>query len=269
MGVRHNLKWALVWACVTTSGGVQAQTAGSYSPVNAAADPRGASKASQGYGTAPGTGSTWQGVGQSQGTYGQSQGTYGQSGYGRGYAPARAAQGSAAQGYAPRAQAQAYVLAPPVLPYHEGAAPPSGYVLNSHRNKGLMTGGGLTWGGAYAAGLVYAMGKSFDNGTGWLAAPLVGPWAAIGGRDFKCKSSNNVTQKEIDKCVDGALNEVTSITFLAMMGLVQAVGATLFFVGVGDTTREWVRADLAKVQVSADAGPVGDSAYGLNLSGRF
>jgi hypothetical protein len=146
--------------------------------------------------------------------------------------------------------------------------PPAGYVLNSHRNHGLMLGGGLTWLASYAGGLVYAMGNSFDNGSGWMAAPIAGPWAAIGGRDFKCKSSGNVTQREIDSCVEGALGEVTSITLLAMLGLVQAVGATLFFVGVGDTTEQWVRADLANIEVKVDAGPIG-SGHGLLLQGRF
>jgi len=132
-----------------------------------------------------------------------------------------------------------------------------------------MIGGGLTWAAAYGTGLVYAMGKSFDNGTGWLAAPIVGPWGAISGRDFKCESSQDVTQDQVDSCVDGALGEVTSITFLAMMGMVQAVGVTLFFVGVGDTTEQWLRADLADVQVGADTGPVGDSGYGFVLDGTF
>jgi hypothetical protein len=132
-----------------------------------------------------------------------------------------------------------------------------------------MIGGGLTWGAAYAMGLVYAMGKSFDNGTGWLAAPIVGPWGAISGREFKCESSQDVTQDQVDKCVDGALGEVTSITFLAMMGMVQAVGVTLFFVGVGDTTEQWLRADLADVEVRADTGQVGDSGYGFVLNGAF
>jgi hypothetical protein len=132
-----------------------------------------------------------------------------------------------------------------------------------------MTGGGLTFGAAYAGGLIYGIGKSFDNGTGWLAVPLIGPWVAITSRDFKCKSGSSVSQKEIDGCVNGALNEVTSITFLAMMGIGQVVGATLFFVGVGDRTDEWVRADIADVEVSADAGTMGDAGYGLRLRGAF
>jgi hypothetical protein len=173
----------------------------------------------------------------------------------------------APQSYA--ARPPTYVLAPPVLPYREGVETPNGYVLTSHRNQGLMIGGALVWAAAYGGGLIYAASHDFDNGTSWLAAPIVGPWAAISGRDFRCDSSNSPTQKEIDKCVDGALGEVTSITFLAVMGLVQAVGATLFFVGVGDMTKEWVRADLAGLEVEADAAPVGESGYGLRLRGAF
>jgi hypothetical protein len=131
-----------------------------------------------------------------------------------------------------------------------------------------MLGGGLTFGAAYGAGLAYALTKSFDNATGWLAVPILGPWAAIKGRSFRCKSDNNVSQKDVDDCIDGALDEVSAITFMAVTGLVQAVGATLFFVGVGDVSKEWVRADLAQVEVKADVGPVSDG-YGFKLTGRF
>ena len=141
-------------------------------------------------------------------------------------------------------------------------------MLEKRRNRSLMLGGGLTFGAAYAVGLIYALNKSFDNGTGWLAVPIIGPWGAIKGREFSCKSDNNVSQEDVDKCVDSALNEVSSITFLAVAGLVQAVGATLFFVGVGDMTEEWVRADLANVEVKADVGPMSDG-YGFTLSGHF
>lgn len=257
MGVWRSVKWSVACGTMVVTGSAGAQPGG-Y-PV----DPRGASKASpyqypqQAYPT--------QGSG---GTYYPTQPTAVRpvtpqppqpTRYGAPQAPLQAQ----------RPSAQTYVLAPPVLPYYEGVEPPEGYVLQSHRNHGLMIGGGLAWTAAYATGLVYAMGKSFDNGTSWLAAPLIGPWGAISGREFSCQSSQNVTQKEIDSCVDGALGEVTSITFLAMLGLVQAVGVTLFFAGVGDTTEQWLRADLADVEVSADAGSVGDSGYGFVLNGAF
>lgn len=261
MGVWRSVKWSVAWGCIIVTSSAAAQTGGYPT------DPRGASKA------AP---------------YQYPQQPYPAQNSGYGYNPVQppAARPVAPQPPQPpqpptrygapqpqfqqaRPKAHSYVLAPPVLPYYEGAEAPEGYVLDSHRNHGLMIGGGVTWAAAYGAGLVYAMGKSFDNGTGWLAVPLIGPWGAISGRDFRCQSSQNVTQKEIDTCVDGALSEITSITFLAMMGMVQAVGATLFFVGIGDTTERWLRADLADVEVSADTGQVGDSGYGLVLSGTF
>lgn len=263
MSASRSVKWALVGTCLTFAGLAGAQETGGY-PQRAYSDPRGASK-SQTYPQAPanprGSPSTWTSRPPVQQSYPPRT------------APERPAYPSSpgySSGYSnQQPRAQTYVLAPPVLPHREGVETPAGYVLMTHPNHGLMIGGGLTWGGAYAAGLVYAVSNSFDNGTGWLAAPLVGPWGAISSRRFKCKSSQNVTQKEIDKCVDGALGEVTSITFLAMVGLLQAVGTTLFFVGVGDKTHEWVRADLADVKVRADARQVGDSGYGLVLDGSF
>jgi len=267
MGDWRNVKWAVVWGSMLVTGSAAAQTGG-YP-----ADPRGASKG------------TYQSPQQSYPA--QNSGYYNQQqpAPARPVAPQPPQQPQRPQqpqqpqqpGYGarqaqyqqPRSGAQTYVLAPPLLPYYEGAEPPEGYVLQSHRNHGLMIGGGLTWAAAYATGLFYAAGKNFDNGTSWLAAPLIGPWGAIANREFQCKSSQNVTQKEIDKCVDGALGEVTNITFLAMLGMTQAVGLTLFFVGVGDTTEEWLRADLADVKVTPDAGPVGDSGYGFILNGAF
>ena len=263
MGVSHravcrSVKWAVIGTCAALAGPAWAQSAAS---TQGAADPRAASKApihpirpGPSYGQVPQSSTPTQGYRQAPTSYHQ---------------PSFPQPRRAATGYTPRQQPHAYILAPPVLPYREGVEPPQGYVLSAQRNGGLMTGGGLTWGAAYAGGLVYALSKGFDNGTGWLAAPIVGPWGAIGGRDFRCQSSQSVTQKEIDSCVDGALDEVTSITLLAMLGLVQAVGATLFFVGVGDKHQEWVRTDLAGVQLKADVGSVGDSAQGLKLAGQF
>lgn len=258
MGVWRSVKWAVVSGSLLLAGSAAAQTGG-Y-----AADPRAASKGSpqpypqQAY---PPQNPGW--------TTNPTPPAAPRPAALEPPQPTRYGAPPQAQYQAQRPRAQTYVLAPPVLPYYEGVEPPEGYVLQSHRNHGLMIGGGLTWVAAYGAGLIYAAGKNFDNGTGWLAAPLIGPWGAISGREFRCESSQNVTQKEIDTCVDGALSEVTSITFLAMMGMVQAVGVTLFFVGVGDTTEQWLRADLAEVEVSADAGQVGDSGYGLVLNGAF
>jgi len=253
MGVWRSVTWAVVSGSLLMSTSAGAQTGG-YP-----ADPRAASKGSSSQSPQPSY--------PPQAYYNQAQPAPAQPVPPP--APQQVTYGGTQTQYQQRPKPQSYVLAPPILPYYEGVEPPEGYVLQSRRNYGLMIGGGLTWTAAYGTGLVYAMGKSFDNGTGWLAAPLIGPWGAIANRDFRCESSQNVTQKEIDSCVDGALNEVTSITFLAMMGMVQAVGVTLFFVGVGDTTEEWLRADLANVEVSADTGPVGDSAYGLVVNGAF
>ena len=51
-----------------------------------------------------------------------------------------------------------------------------------------------------------------------------GPWAAIGGRTFKCKvpitvNDGATVQRELNKCVGQAFDEVTTVVFLTVDGL--------------------------------------------------
>jgi hypothetical protein len=72
-------------------------------------------------------------------------------------------------------------------------------------------------------------------------------------------------QRELNKCVGEALDEVTTVVFLTVDGLVQATGAVLFFVGLGSSYEELVRDDLPKAAVTMF--PEGGMA--LSLSGKF
>jgi hypothetical protein len=152
------------------------------------------------------------------------------------------------------------------LPYREGHPVPPGYRLEERRNKGLSTGGFVTFGLAYATGLGYAVANSFDEGTGWLALPLVGPWAAIGAQEIKCPSpsTNNVAGAKAagNECVEKALGGAERITFFTVDGLIQALGLTLTFVGMGIKTTELVRNDVAGVRLELKPRSVG-------LSGNF
>jgi hypothetical protein len=147
---------------------------------------------------------------------------------------------------------------------------PDGYRV-VQRSSGLVLGGGLTFLAGYAAGLGLAASKSFDNGLGYTAIPVAGPWAAIGARTFKCKVSVSINvdsatvQRELNKCVGEALDEVTTVVFLTVDGLVQATGAVLFLVGLGSSYEELVRDDLPKAAVTMF--PEGGMA--LSLSGKF
>lgn len=161
---------------------------------------------------------------------------------------------------------------PPLLPYKKGLPVPPGYRVVERSATGLMVGGGLTFLAAYAAGLGLAASQSFDNGTAYTAIPIVGPWAAIGGRSFSCKvpvtTSTTTTAKDVqralNKCVGQAFDEVTTVVFLTADGLIQATGAVLFFVGLGSGYEELVREDLPKTAVS-----VSRDGFSLSVSGNF
>lgn len=147
---------------------------------------------------------------------------------------------------------------------------PPGYRVVD-RSSGLVLGGALTFLAGYAAGLGLAASKSFENGTGYTAIPVVGPWAAIGARSFTCRVPISINvdgasvQRELNKCVGQALDEVTTVVFLTVDGLVQATGAVLFFVGLGSSYQELVREDLPKTAVRIL--PEGGAA--LSVSGSF
>jgi hypothetical protein len=98
----------------------------------------------------------------------------------------------------------------------------------------------------------------------------VGPWAAIGGRTFKCQApvtTNTVqgVQKAINGCVGTAFDEVTTVVFLTADGLVQAAGAVIFFVGLASGYEELVRTDIPKTSVYVSP----DGGMGFSVSGRF
>ena len=139
------------------------------------------------------------------------------------------------------------------------------------RSSGLVLGGGLTFLAAYLGSLGLAAGQGFGNGMGYTAIPVAGPWAAIGARTFSCKVPINVNvdgvtvQRELNKCVGQAFDEVTTVVFLTADGLVQATGAVLFFVGLGSGYQELVRDDLPKTAVTFF--PEGGAA--LSVSGKF
>jgi hypothetical protein len=179
-------------------------------------------------------------------------------------------------------------LLPPILPYRQGLPVPPGYRVVDRANTGLTIGGGVTFGVAYLAGLGLAAGQGFGNGTGYTAIPVAGPWAAIGGRTFKCQSNvpvgatapgrtfkcqSNVpvgataqsVQSAINKCVGTAFDEVTTVVFLTADGLVQATGAVLFFVGLASGYQELEREDLPLPSVAVLPG----GGMALSLHGSF
>jgi hypothetical protein len=160
---------------------------------------------------------------------------------------------------------------PPVAPYHKGLPVPPGYRVERRSATGLIAGGGLSLAGAYGAALVLGASQKFENGMGYVAIPVIGPWAAIGGRTFNCKTAvpANTTgadvQRTINKCVGTAYDEVTTVVFLTADGLIQATGIVLFLVGLASGYDELVRVDLPKTAIGVL--PEGGAAF--SVSGNF
>lgn len=154
---------------------------------------------------------------------------------------------------------------PPVLPYRPGYPIPPGYHAESRSASGFVVTGGITFGLAYVAAFGMALAQDFENGSGWLAVPLVGPWGAIGARSFECKAETDI--EEARECFDGAYKEATTIAVLAGDGVVQAIGAAIFIAGLTTRTHELVRNAEAGVNVSAS--PRLGGGFDLGLHGRF
>ena len=147
---------------------------------------------------------------------------------------------------------------PRELPYYEGEPKPPGYVLVERRRRGLVIGGALTLGIPYAISVSVAAGGQYDDSTGWLLAPVVGPWITAGRLDDDCS----------DDGLDFDCNDYAGArTLLAMDGLAQAAGAVMLVVGIAFPKRLWVRDYTTEVSIA----PVrlGRSGYGLGAVGSF
>ena len=108
--------------------------------------------------------------------------------------------------------------------------------------------------------------EGFENGTAWLAAPLIGPWGAIGSRKYECKSATQ-TVAEAKNCVRAAVGEVQLITVIAVDGLAQLATVVVMIAGALSSHDELVREDLVNVAVI----PPGDKRepWQFGLSGKF
>lgn len=150
-----------------------------------------------------------------------------------------------------------------LLPYRAGMAIPPGYHVEHRPAVGLIAGGLVTLGVAYGTALVFAATADGD-GRGWLAVPVIGPWAAIGARSYHCSNDPLLA----NKCISGAFSEVQTIAILSADAVVQAAGAVLFVVGLASGQDELVRSDLP-VSLRILPRAVGANGFGLGVDGRF
>lgn len=195
---------------------------------------------------------------------------YGQAGYGqhgyqsygqRGYQqPGYQQQGPAPQGYG----APSYQAGPIYLPYKDGGAVPAGYELQETRNGTLIAGGLITWAVPYFTGLGIGASQGFVNGSGWLGAPVVGPWLALTNRGNACKEVDEDDTDELNSDVQKCVAEPLAQGMLVVSGVLQATGAILLFSGLPKEKR-LVRKDFA-----VGAAPrIGTNQAGVDLFGFF
>lgn len=155
------------------------------------------------------------------------------------------------------------------MPAYPGMDPPPGYRAETQSNRGLLWGGAMTAGIGYATALGYGLSRNFEGGLGALAVPVVGPWLALGKRNFGCDEIRTIDDLDAaQSCRDDTYAEAKTFAVLGTVGLLQAVGGTLFVVGLFDRRDTWVREDLGSSSFVLDgvALPGGGLA---RIQGRF
>ncbi len=155
---------------------------------------------------------------------------------------------------------------PPVLSYREGLPVPPGYRVEERSASGLLIAGTTLFGAGYAVALLIAGAEDFSNGTGWLAVPVIGPWAAISSRDFTCDTTAIPGVDPTKRCVNDAFSEVRTIVFITVDGLVQATSVGLLLAGATSSQKELVRDDI---KVALRPPLAGQRDWRLGLSGAF
>lgn len=128
----------------------------------------------------------------------------------------------------------------------------------------MIFGGLATFGIAYSTALVLGASANFGDGTGWVAVPVIGPWAAIGARSYHCSNDPSLA----NQCVSGAFSEVQTIAILSADGVIQAAGAVLFVVGLASGEDELVRKE-PPVSFRVLPRTVGVDGFGVGVDGRF
>ena len=135
---------------------------------------------------------------------------------------------------------------------------PAGYHVEHHSRRGMVIAGAITLGVPYAIGLSFASAADFENSSGWLAVPALGPWLMMAFRDDQC---DEIEERYSDCISDGILR-----VYLTIDGLAQMAGAILLVVGIVDKKPRLIADESARIVVTPTR--VG-SGYGFGIKGTF
>lgn len=152
---------------------------------------------------------------------------------------------------------------PVALPAYGKFPPPPGYIEKVQHNRGLVGVGTGVFLTSYALGIAYAAATGFKQQSGWVAAPVVGPFIAASQRDLDCDGTPS-TPAAVEACQRETMSEAGAVAILAGIGIGHVLGVSLLAAGLLDRRRVWLREDLVSVDVQ-----VGPGMGYLRVGGRF
>ena len=186
---------------------------------------------------------------------------YGYPPPGYGYPPPGYAYPPPGYGYPP----PGYGYPPPtyvVLPHDprpveidavEGHRPPPGYYEHSKIRKGFVISGSIVFGVTYGLSyLIGTIGAGDDSADAYLLVPVAGP--IIWGYTKECDEYDS-------NCGSPSLGW--------LLGIGQAVGISLFCVGITQKQKVWRREEIASGSVTLSPMVVGRRSPGLGLIGSW
>lgn len=147
------------------------------------------------------------------------------------------------------------------LPYEDGDPIPPGYRLVTRNRRGLIIAGSIVAGIPWVFSVMGAVAADYDNKSGFLLVPVLGPWLmlAAGGAKDDCDPDD-----EAYSCTDADNAGLRSV--LVLDALIQTAGGAMFISGFAFPRKRLVRSD---VTVGVTPARVGRDGYGLGLTGTF
>jgi hypothetical protein len=148
------------------------------------------------------------------------------------------------------------------LPYESGDPVPEGYRVATQSRRGLVIAGSVVGGIAWGLSITSAVEANFDHKSGWLVAPVIGPWMmlAAGGAKDRCTYSTY----DSGYCYKEDNSFLRSV--LVLDGMAQLAAAAMLTFGVGYPTKRLVRKD---VTVAMSPVHLGKDGFGVAATGQF
>ena len=136
---------------------------------------------------------------------------------------------------------------------------PAGYRLHTYFPSGYIIAGSITFGVSYLLGIGAATSaKGNDFNANWMILPVVGPFIAMSTQHDVCLSGETPP---------ACHRHPATTVVLAILGGMQAVGATLFTYGMTHPRQHLVRVERPQMTVAPV--PMGSAGFGLAAAGTF